>query len=284
MNNRCIFLISARKNLLRECLTYLDKNYNSRYNYPVLIFYHGDRYNDEQYQNSIKKINPNTEYRFHSIEAKIPDHLEDKDLFYNYPNNYARSFGRQRVGYLHANYFWNNFMNFQELDEFDYLMRIDDDSWFKETLDFDFFDELDNNNGMFGTGFTWNHFGPNHLDTREQLFNWIKYYVEKYGVYVKNQQLRKSLDGPQDNSEFHTLKWNCGNLNVYNRKMFETDTWKQYLDEFNDLAGGYRYRWGDCEVIGLYAYMYLDNPLIDFRLRDQGLYSPQLPNTNCVIK
>lgn len=281
MSNRCIFLISARNNLLKTCLENLEKNYNSKHNYPIIIFYHGNRYDDENFRNHIREINPNTEYRFHSIIPQIPDHIEEKDLFWNLGNNYARNF-RGRLGYLHANYFWNNFMNFPELDEFDYLMRIDDDSWFKEPLEIDFFDELNNQNGFFGTGFTWNHFNPNHLDTREQLFNWIKYYVEKYDVDVKSQQLRKGLDGPQDNTDFHTLKWNCGNFNVYNRKMFETDTWRQYLAEFNDLAGGYRYRWGDCEVIGLYAYMYLDNPLIDFKLREKGLYSPQLPNTTCV--
>ena len=175
-------------------------------------------------------------------------------------------------------------MNLPELNEFDYLMRIDDDSWFKEKLEFDFFNELDKRNGMFGTGFTWNHFHSNHLDTRHNLFNWIKYYVDKYNVDVKNKQLKESLNGSIDNELFHTLKWNCGNCNVYNREMFNTETWKIYLQEFNDLAGGYRYRWGDCEVIGLYAYMHLDNPLIDFRLRDQGLYSPQLPNTKCVIE
>jgi hypothetical protein len=280
--NKCIFLISARNHLLKECLTKLNNNYNKSHNYPIIIFYHGDRYDDENFRESIREINPNTEYRFHSIIPQIPSHIKEKDLFWNLNNDYARNF-RGRLGYLHANYFWNNFMNFPELDEFDYLMRIDDDSWFKEPLEIDFFDELNNQNGYFGTGFTWNHFGPNHLNTRDQLFNWIKYYVKKYNVDVKNHQLRKSLDGPKDNSEFHTLKWNCGNLNVYNRKMFETDNWKQYLAEFNELSGGYRYRWGDCEVIGLYAYMYLDNPLIDFKLREQELYSPQLPNTNFVI-
>lgn len=282
MRKGCIFLISARKNLLKECLTSLDKNYNSKFNYPILIFYHGDRYDDEEFRDSIRSINHNTEYRFHSIVPKVPDHLEESDLFWNLGNSYASNF-RGRLGYLHANYFWNNFMNFPELDEFDYLMRIDDDSWFKQDLNFDFFKELDSRNGMFGTGFTWNHFNSNHLDTRHNLFNWIKYYVDKYSVDVKNLQLKESLSGPIDNELFHTLKWNCGNCNVYNREMFNTDSWKQYLQEFNDLAGGYRYRWGDCEVIGLYSYMYLDNPLIDFDLRDRGLYSPQLPNTNIVI-
>jgi len=281
---RCIFLISARKHLLKECLINLEKNYNQNYNYPILIFYHGEIYDDINFRKSIESINLNTKYSFHKIKAKIPDHLTEKDMFWNLPNNnYARGFGKKREGYLHANYFWNNFMNFQELDEFNYLMRIDDDSWFKKTLDFDFFDELDNNNGMFGTGFTWNHFTRNHLETRHNLFNWIKYYVEKYNVDVKNQQLKNSLSGPVDNELFHTLKWNCGNCNVYNREMFNTQTWKTYLEEFNNIAGGYRYRWVDCEVIGLYAYMHLDNPLIDFDIRNKGLYSPQLPNTTCVI-
>ena len=91
------------------------------------------------------------------------------------------------------------------------------------------------------------------------------------------------MNGSIDNELFHTLKWNCGNCNVYNREMFNTETWKTYVQEFNDLAGGYRYRWGDCEVIGLYAYMHLDNPLIDFKLRSRGLYEPQIPNTQMVF-
>ena len=285
MKNKCIFLISARYTLLRQCLTLLDSNYNQHHNYPILIFYHNtlsDTYDNEYFREDIRRINNNTKIRFHSIDAKIPDHIKEQDLFWNLGNPYASNF-RGRIGYLHANYFWNNFMNHPELDEFDYLMRIDDDSWFKNKLDFDFFDELDNRNGMFGTGFTWNHFNPNHLQTRHNLFNWIKYYVDKYNINVKNEQLRESLNGPVDNELFHTLKWNCGNLNVYNREMFNTDSWKIYLDEFNELAGGYRYRWGDCEVIGLYAYMHLDNPLIDFELRSKGLYEPQIPNTQMVF-
>ena len=64
------------------------------------------------------------------------------------------------------------------------MMRIDDDSWFKKEIPFDFFEELDNRNGYFGTGFTWNHFSSGHMDTRYGLFKWIKNYVEKYNITV----------------------------------------------------------------------------------------------------
>lgn len=81
MKKGCIFLISARKNLLKPCLTFLNNNFNSRFNYPVLIFYHGKKYDDLNFRKSIECINLNTNYRFHKIEAKIPDHLTEKDMF-----------------------------------------------------------------------------------------------------------------------------------------------------------------------------------------------------------
>ena len=99
----CIFLISARKHLLKRCLKELDKNYNNQFNYPILIFYHGKKYDDKKFRESIKNINLNTNYSFHKLEAKIPCHLKEKDLFWNLSNNgYAKKFTKNRLGYLHA--------------------------------------------------------------------------------------------------------------------------------------------------------------------------------------
>lgn len=284
MRNPCLFMLSARDYLLKKCLTCIDQNYNKRYNYPIVIFYHGNRYDSEQVREEIRSINRDTEVRFRSIECKIPDHLEEKDMFWNLPNNnYARSFGRSRLGYLHAISFLSNFMEHPDLQEFDYVLRLDDDAWFKKEIPFDFFEELDKNNGYFGTGFTWNSFGPNHLETRHNLFNWVKDYVVKYDIDVKNEQLKCSLNGPDDNIMFHTLDWNCGNCNVINRKMFETEEWRRYISEVKKSGGAYKYRWGDCEIIGLYAYLHLDNPLVNFNIREKGLYEPQIPNTQMVF-
>ena len=65
--------------------------------------------------------------------------------------------------------------------------------------------------------------------------------------------------------------------------MFETESWKTYNNEFNKIAGGYKYRWGDCEVIGLYSYIYLSNPLKNFDLRSKNLYEPQLPDAGIIV-
>tara|TARA_Y100000816_G_C26095902_1_gene579983 strand:- start:463 stop:777 length:315 start_codon:yes stop_codon:yes gene_type:complete len=96
------------------------------------------------------------------------------------------------------------------------------------------------------------------------------------------KELKESLNGEINNKNFHTLDWNLGNLNIYNRKMFETDEWKQYNYEFNKLAGGYRYRWGDIEVIGLFAYIHLDNPILNLDLKSKGVYDVKLPKARIV--
>ena len=76
------------------------------------------------------------------------------------------------------------------------------------------------------------------------------------------------------------MKYLCGNCNIYNRKMFETQEWKQYLEEFNKLAGGYRYRWGDCELISMFYYLYIGDEFADFDLKNKGYYSNKLKINN----
>ena len=66
--------------------------------------------------------------------------------------------------------------------------------------------------------------------------------------------------------------------------MFETSEWKQYNDEFNKIAGGYRYRWGDCEVISMYCYMYFNNGFYNLKLKEKDLYHDQLPGTKMIFK
>jgi len=292
MKNGCIFLISARKDLLKICLENLFKNYNNKFKYPVLIFYHGKIYDEIEFQNNIKEVGENI--TFYKLEAKIPSHINESDLFYNLKNNrYASSFGKSRIGYLHANYFWNNFMNYKELENYDYLMRIDDDSWFKKEINFDFFEEIDKENYLCGTAYSWNHVHSRVLETRQYFYKWIYDYIKTNNINVKNNILKDVTDkfiendivnNIRCNKRFHSMFYLSGNCNIYNRKMFITDEWKNYLNKFNELAGGFRYRWGDCELISMYCYMFLDNGFKDFDLKNKGIYHNQLPGTSFVYR
>ena len=282
MKKGCIFLISARKSLLRECLLLLDENYNKKFRYPILIFYYEKLYDDDKFREYIRSINRQVEYRFHKLKAKIPSNLKKKDLFCNLENSYAKSF-KGRIGYLHAVTFKINFINYEQFSEFDYLMVIDDDSWFKGKIEIDLFEELDKNKGLFGTSHMWKNSTERAINTRVNLFSWTKSFVIRNKFKVHDKKLRDSLNGEVDNKLFHSLEWNSGNCNIFNRKMFDTDSWKRFNKEFNKIAGGYRYRWGDCEIFGIYTYIFLNPSIINFNLKEKGLYESQLPGTEFVL-
>ena len=181
-------------------------------------------------------------------------------------------------------------MNFNELKDYDYMMRIDDDSWFKKPIKYDMFEELDKSNKLCGCAYTWNHVHHRVLDTRMTFYNWIKQYVSKYNIDVKNKTLKKCLEeGENDiidnrkcNRKFHEMKQLCGNFNIYDRKMFDLKEWKQYLKEFNDFGGGFKLRWGDCEVISLFYYIHIGESFLDLDLKNKGIYLNQLPNVTMI--
>tara|TARA_B100000989_G_scaffold298696_1_gene289227 strand:+ start:733 stop:1662 length:930 start_codon:yes stop_codon:yes gene_type:complete len=282
MNKKgCIFLISARKNLIKDCLKYLDQNYNNKFNYPILIFYHGNIYDNENFRKSIRSINLKTEYRFHKINSRLPSNIKEKDLFWNLDNSYAKSF-KGRIGYLHAITFKINFINYVQFNEFDYLMVIDDDSWFKGKIEIDLFEQLDRKKGLFATAYTWKN-NQRALYSQHNLSNWIRKYIKSNDLKVQDKKFREALKTETNNDFLNSLNWSSGNCNIYKKEMFKSSNWGNYNKEFNKIAGGYRYRWGDCEIISLFAYIHLKPALIDFDLRSKNLYSPQLPKTEMVI-
>ena len=97
---------------------------------------------------------------------------------------------------------------------------IDDDSWFRKNK-YDLFNELDKSNNLCGSAYTWNYVHNRVLETRQNLYNWIKNYVKKYNVNVKSSKLKKYLnEGENDlvdnikNKNFHTLEYLSGNCNI----------------------------------------------------------------------
>tara|TARA_B100001059_G_scaffold109603_1_gene109663 strand:+ start:978 stop:1871 length:894 start_codon:yes stop_codon:yes gene_type:complete len=293
MTNACIFLISARKEILPKSLFLLNENYNKKYNHDILIFYHGDKYDDLEYQNMIKNINSNTNYYFHKIDAKLPDNVKETDLFYNKRNipYVINSFPKQRVGYLHAVTWKINSMNNQLLKKYDNYIMIDDDSWFKKPINFNIFDKMDEQRKLCGTGYSWNHVHNRVLDTRINLYQWIQEYVKKYNIEVKSEGLKKYLsegendiiEGRKCNAKFHYMKMLSGNFNIYNRKMFDLPEWKQYNKEFNDYAGGFKYRWGDCEIISYFYYIHIGDEFMDLNLKEKDIYNNSIPGTGFIF-
>ena len=289
-HNAAIYILSSRTNTLKKALEYFYKNWNNEYDYPVYIHHFDDIY-DKEYIEDIQK-NISDRITFHQVEYGVPSHIKEEELFYNrsYLQYVRTSFPKSRLGYLHMEYFSSMLYNFgekgcpvKELEQYDYLMRIDDDSWFKEPIDFDFFDAVQEH--PIATAFTWNHCGLNHVETRENLWSFYLDYLNSRSIdpfSIKSDQLRQAvLDG--DDMKMHTLKWSCGNFNIYNVKMFMESNFKDWMDSVNEFGGHYKHRWGDLDVLGLFTYTNFEKAVNDLDLRNRGLYEPKLPETEVPV-
>ena len=282
-NNAAIYLLSSRTLLLEQCLNNLFKNWNNQFNYPVYVHYFDDIY-DKKYIEKIKNKISNKIF-FHQIEYKVPDHINEKDLFYNkkYIPYVKNSFPKKRLGYLHGERFWLNLTSYgehgclvKELEKFDFLMRIDDDSNFKGKINFDLFDILKSN--PIATAYTDNKFSDRVRDTRLGLFEFYTSYLKKYKYSPKNQLLKKAID-VNDESIMHSLPWTAGNCNLYNIIEFKKAPWDEYLSELNNYGGHYKHRWGDLETIGLFCFTHFEKNPHDFNLKNKGLYDDKFPSS-----
>ena len=149
--------------------------------------------------------------------------------------------------------FVSNFFKLKEIERYEYVIRIDDDSYFREdlqSLDI-FLDKISRKDCKFGSAHFWNHVGENTLQTRENLWNFTNEFVEKFKVPVKNNRLSDALKNKHED-QFHRLGWSAGNFNLYRSDMFKEKLWVQWIDLINERGYIYKNRWGDQEVIGLY--------------------------------
>tara|TARA_Y100001972_G_C7667883_1_gene338362 strand:- start:4335 stop:5207 length:873 start_codon:yes stop_codon:yes gene_type:complete len=278
MDNICYFLLSSRKNILHICLANLIKNLNKE-KYPIYVYYFDNIY-DEKYIEKIKSYLKFDNIFFKQLEYNIPEFINEKDLYFNrkylpYVRNY---FPRSRVGYLHMENFVSNFYNLEDLKKYEYLIRIDDDSYFKSDLNNTsfFIESLKEKKCQFGSAHFWNHIGENTLQTRENLFSFTKEFIKKNNLKVKNSLLSNAIRENNENN-FHKLKWSAGNFNIYKSEIFKEKMWLEWIKEINYNGFIYKHRWGDQEIIGLYYYMTRENNPVDFKLKEKGLYGDKIP-------
>jgi hypothetical protein len=269
-NKAAIFIISARKEMLYNTLVFFFKNWNSKYNYPVYVHTFGKIFSEEEKQKIKKDISPNI--FFYEIKPEIPAHINEKEVFYNrkYNNYVVKSFSKKRLGYLHMCYFASNITSFgkkgclvKELKNYDYLMRIDDDSLVKKKINFDLFDKI--KKYPLATARLKISNRKDYLLVRENLLNFLK----KFFISKKTKIINSTLDkAVKKNDENYLLQipYSLGNFDLYNMKIIKASIFKQYIKRVNLFGGQYKYRWTDIEIINLFFYAFYKKPIYDFKL------------------
>jgi alpha 1,2-mannosyltransferase len=129
-----------RKVYLKTSLYFLFKNFNKKFNYPVIILHEGD-YDSKSQDEIIKSIRENHRHliKFQKIDKEdfeLPDHIDKSKVNMSIalqPVPYWRN-----LKYRLMCYFWvKRFFKYTE--GYDYVMRLDDDSIIEEPIKDDLF-------------------------------------------------------------------------------------------------------------------------------------------------
>jgi hypothetical protein len=279
MKKACISVISSRTRCLKPCLESLWKHYNNKHNYPVYVYYFDDIYDSEDTRADIISTCEQNVI-FQRIEYNTPKHIAEEELFYNRKHLwyvYTGRFGPHRKGYLHMCHFMSNAYGYPDthFHEYEYNISIDDESMFVKDVPYDFPDVIsdreDDMGAMKVTRWVKKQPHQGNFDCRVGLWDFIKDYLNKYNLEPKGQFLKDLLTDPEADKNFHFYPM-CDSYCI-KTKMFQSNEWKQWIDEINASGGIYKYRWGDNDVISLFYHIYYDQFVYDYGTVDEGYHN-----------
>lgn len=280
--NACIVYISSRGRCIGPSIKSLWDNFNHKYDYPVYVHYFDDIYNHEGFQSAIREAT-SSNVHFISVPYETPSFLLEAELFYNRKDIWyaANSFPIHRKGYLHMCNFTSNMYGYEntELHKYDYIMTHDDESGYTKQLPYNPFEVMEGREesmGAYIVGKRLKNGMPHqgHFDTRIGLWYFTKNFLTKNNITPKSKQLQDLMTDENAEINFHFLDW-CDTY-VIKRDMFENDLWKKWISAVNEDGGIYKYRWGDNEIISLFAHIYSGDiynlKTVEEGIHDQGMF------------
>lgn len=279
--NACIVYISSRDKCIEHSLNSLWDKYNNKFNYPVYVHYFDDIYDSEEIRKHITRHNKQNVI-FKQIGYETPSFIPEEQLFYNRKDIWyaANSFPIQRKGHLHMCHHTSNLYKYPatEVHKYEYVMTHDDEAGYEKALTDDPFEIMSKKNEYIGAFYVKQrlkngHPHQGHKDTRIGLWQFTKKFLQENNITPVSKVLKELLNDPYAESNFHYIKW-CDTYVIKN-EVFETEMWKKWIKAVNDSGGIYKYRWGDNEIITLFAYI-IQEQIYDLDLcsgiHNQGMF------------
>lgn len=205
----------------------LHKNFNARYGYPVILFHEGNIAGE--HRDHIAALTPNVEF----VDVGASD-------FSSRPETDALS--SKDLGYRNMCRFYSLGI-YDHLTDFDYVMRLDDDSYLESKIGYDIFEYMLSNN--FDYGYIHSEF-DSHVETIETLPNFVLKYIEKNQIKINCDLL--DIDCLHYYSNFHITR-----IGFWLR----SDV-RDFLKAIDEDGGIYRHRWGDHVIQTLALKMFSD--------------------------
>ena len=267
--NAAIFILTQntieRKVYLKTSLYFLFRNFNKTYKYPIIIFHEGD-YTNRDEKEIIEGIRE--EYRYlikfkviNKEDFEIPEHI-DKNKLTKSVNLQIVPYWRNIKYRLMCNFWFKNYIKYTE--NYDYIMRLDDDSFIEEPINEDLFKLLKDKDYIYLSNIV-------HIDCGICNFNMKELFIELYPdkkdiidtLFIKSNisnnniifdKLKKlyyiinNNEYTRDEFELNMPIMYYNNFFITNVNFWKRDDVKNIINKIDKSGNIFYYRYGDAPL------------------------------------
>lgn len=212
-------------NRLFSSLHLLQKNFLNKFPYPVVIGYEDlDPFTLDRIKSLIK-----SEVIFFKIKFKIPDYPEE--ILNKIPEKFKGHWDENAffsMGYRHmCRFFSGDIFNYDFFSNVNYFLRLDCDSYFVDSIEYDIFDFVKTHDIIYATVGERN----NEMD---YVIDGFKAFCKSYfGTNYKNNSINNTFD---THFELINFQW------------FKNSSYRDYFNLIDKTGNIFIKRWGDAPI------------------------------------
>tara|TARA_B000000477_G_scaffold124577_1_gene132809 strand:- start:2094 stop:3068 length:975 start_codon:yes stop_codon:yes gene_type:complete len=269
MVNAAILILTQntleRKIYLKTTLYFLFKNFNSIYKYPIIILHEKDydEKSKEEIKNGVRGDYKNL-IKFKEIDSsdfEIPTHIDKEKLIKCIECNPVPYW--RNIRYRLMCYFWiKNFIKYVE--NYDYVMRIDDDSIIEEKIKNDLFEIIKSKDHIYmsnlihvdcgicnyGMKELFETIHPDSNDKLKDMFVSTKL-KDSDSTFYKFKKLYEIVENKSfDNNEIDIIMpiMYYNNFFITNVNFWKREDVKEIINKIDNNGNIFYYRYGDAPL------------------------------------
>lgn len=272
MNKNCIiYLLRASDEdvqLFIQSIKSLEINFLPNNPVDILCFHENDLY---EYINLINK-SVDILIKFHEISFEVPSYNKHLNIpnFFPHPThgNGPIEWGHPGfpMGYRHMCRFYSGeVFNLPILKDYEYYMRMDNDSFILKNVNYNVFDYMKNNNKFYA------YIAPAVQFDNPKVSEGLWEYSQQW--YINNKEnciLQPIVDIPK-------YKMYYTNFEICHLNWFKNSLYLEYYKYIDKLGGIYTNRWGDAIIRYLGVNMLMDDnnkyPIHDIAYKHGAVYN-----------
>eukprot|EP01038_Epipyxis_sp_PR26KG_P013005 gene13005-17435_t len=223
----------ARTEMMGEALQNLYNNYWKFYPYYPVIIFHDDL--TKQNENYLQQTVPNMKLIFKTISFTIPTFLNNLKI----PDRTVCAPATSTIGYRHMCRFHatqvHQYLKTEGYGNYEYVMRLDDDSQLTYPIGYDLFKLMKNNNKLYG----YVNIADDDPICVTGLWKESALFLNKTGIK------------PRKGNFFHEWREPAvfyNNFEISHMSLWKSSFWQKYMDYIDHIGGIYQLRWGDAPI------------------------------------